>query len=107
MEDSGVCSPVHVVYSQGGRSHAETIIEQLGGAEVAGYSRSKENSGKLIGSSLEEVLNTVDKMHPDGEVKVHGEINGRCASVFLRELEENTLPDINITQGVTFPPEPT
>ncbi len=107
FQNSDARNPVHIIYSQGGRSHAETIVEQLGGAEVVGYSGSKVDSGELNESSLEEVLQTVDRMHPGGGVKVHGEIKGRCASVFLREIEENTLPDTDIGFGVTFPPEPT
>lgn len=98
--------PVHVIYSEGGKSHAQTIIEQLGGAEVEGFTQSKEDAGEIHDSSLENILEAVDSTHPDGEITVHGEIKGRCASVFQRQLEENTMPDIEINEGVTFPPEP-
>ena len=106
LEDTGPREPVHIIYSEGGKSHAQTIIEQLGGAEVEGYTQSKPDSGEVPDDNFEDVLETVQRMHPDGEITVHGEIKGRCASVFQRQLEENTIPDIEINEGVTFPPKP-
>jgi|GEM_PF-2648555 len=107
FEQSSPTEPVYVIHSEGGRSHAQTMIDQLGGVEVVDYTVSKDDSGELTEASVDEVLQTLQKMHPDGEVKVHGEIEGRCRSVFQEELEENTIPDMEIEKGVSFPPEPT
>lgn len=106
FDETGPREPVHIIYSEGGKSHAQTIIEQLGGAEIEGFTQSKEDSGEVPEDNFENVLQSVDRMHPDGEITVHGEINGRCSSVFQRQLEENTIPDIEVNEGVTFPPEP-
>lgn len=99
--------PVFLVYSEGGRSHAETIIDQFGGAEIAGSIQTLEHSGQVPESSFEEVEEEILKTDPDGEIKVHGEIDGRCRSVFQEQLEDNTMPDLEVEKGVSFPPEPT
>lgn len=97
---------VHVIYSEGGKSHAETIIEQLGG-EAIQYTESFEDSGKIPDPDLQEVIETVEELSPSGGITVHGEINGRCHSVFQEQLDENTEPDTDINEGVTFPPKAT
>ena len=106
FDETGPREPLHVIYSEGSKSHAETIIEQLGGAEINGYTRSKKDSGELPDENFEEVLETIQEVHPDGEITVHGEIKGRCSSVFQRQIAGNDTHDVEINEGVTFPPEP-
>ena len=119
MEELGdavrdVDEAVHVIYSEGGKSHAETIIEQLGG-EALRYTESFEDSGKIPEPNFQEVIETVEELKPSGEIKIHGEIAGRCHDVFQEQLEEkiqeqfqeNKRPEVNIDEGVTFPPKPT
>jgi len=106
FEQSSRTDPVYVIYSEGGKSHANTLIDQLGGAEIVDHTESKEDSGELTEASMSEVLQTLQRVHPDGERKVHGEIEGRCRTVFQEQLEDNTMPDTDIEKGVSFPPEP-
>lgn len=106
LEETGPREQVHIIYSEGGKCHAQTIIEQLGGAHVEGYTQSKPDSGEVPDENFENVLETVQRMHPEGKITVHGEINGRCASVFQRQCEENRMPEIEVSEGFTFPPKP-
>lgn len=106
LDSSGGDEAFHVVYSEGGKSHAETIIEQLGG-EAEEYTESFEDSGKIPDPNLQEVIDTVEELRPSGEIKIHGELSGRCHDVFHEQLQENTRPEVEINEGVTFPPKPT
>lgn len=107
VQESGPEKPLHIIYSKGGKSHARTIVEQFGGAEVIKYTESLEDSGEVPESNFYEVLETLEKTHPDAKINVHGEIQGRCRSVFQEQLNENTMEDAEIRAGVTFPPKPT
>lgn len=97
---------VHVIYSEGGKSHAETIMDQLDGEPIQ-YTESFQHSGKIPEPDFQEVIDTVEDLRPSGEIKIHGEIAGRCHDLFQEQLEENTRPEIEINAGVTFPPKPT
>ncbi|WP_414837567.1 hypothetical protein ACK3SF_04825 [Candidatus Nanosalina sp. VS9-1] len=106
LEQTSDEEPVHVIYSEDGRSHAETIVEQFNG-EAAGYTESLLDSGEVQDVNFQEIRETVEKLSATGEIKVHGEIAGRCHSVFQNQLDEETDPTTEIQEGVTFPPEPT
>lgn len=106
MGELGEEDTVHVIYDQGGKSHAQTILEQLSGPKPEKYTQSKDYSGTVGEKNFPEVQETLEKLEKHGEAVIHGEIRGRCDDMFRKQLEKE-ISDERIRTGETFPPKPT
>ena len=105
-EELGEDEACHVIYDEGGRSHAETILDQLSDYEPEAYTQSRDDSGEISEENFPQIRETLAKLEEDGEAVIHGEIRGRCDDLFREQLEEE-IPEELINTGETFPPEPT
>ena len=105
-QELGEDEALHVIYDEGGKTHAETILDQLSEYEPEAYTQSKDYSGTISEGKFGEIQDTLEKLDENGEIMVHGEIRGRCDELFIRQLEQE-IPEEKISTGETFPPKPT